>query len=314
MVIIASIHIVIYFYLGFILGFSKSPYNHNIKSILKNLFIQILPVISIEVVRSVILIRNKKNKFLLLITTIILILVEIKYNTLLSLFSNKEELFKYICEKIFPLIFCSFLYTYLALKGSYSLPLVYRLFKESINLLLPILPDIDWFVRGTVPIISSVIVYTLYKYKFTKEDKDFRKKKENILSKLSYTITLMLAISLVCFMLGFFKYEPIAILSNSMSPTFSRADVVIYKKLKEDELNELPNNSIIIYTLGKQNIAHRIVDIVKDEKNTRYQTKGDRNNMYDPNIVEVNQIKGIYVFHIKYIGYPSVWLYEFFNN
>ena len=28
----------------------------------------------------------------------------------------------------------------------------------------------------------------------------------------------------------------------------------------------------------------------------------------------IEQISGMYVFHVKYIGFPSIWLYEYFNN
>ena len=114
-------------------------------------------------------------------------------------------------------------------------------------------------------------------------------------------------------MVGMFKYEPIVILSNSMVPTFSRADVVIYKKINEKQLQEIPNGSIIVYSINNQNIVHRVVNIIK-ENEIMYQTKGDSNNVADRNLVKINQIKGIYVFHIKYIGFPSVWLYEYFNS
>lgn len=313
MFIISIIHIIIYLYLGLILGFSKSPYSHKLTSILENILTQIFPIIVIEITRCFIINRNKNNKRSLVFVTIILILSEVNYNVLLNLYGDKEQLFKYICEYIFPLISCSILCTYLSLIGSYSLSLVYRVFKEGVVILLPILPDVDWFIKGSVPIVSSVIVYILYKYIFNKEDDDAIKKKESLFSKFSYSVTVISAIALICFMVGMFKYEPIAILSNSMVPTFSRADVVIYKKLNEKQLQEIPNGSIIVYTMDNQNIAHRIINVIK-ENDVMYQTKGDGNNAPDMNFVKSNQIKGVYVFHIKYIGFPSVWLYEYFNS
>ncbi len=314
MIIISCVHILVYFYLGFILGFSKNPYSHKLIDILKNVIIQIIPVISIEVIRSFIVIRNKKNKFVLVTITILFILVEINYATLFSYNSNMVGLFEYVCEAIFSLIACNMLYTYLSLKGSYALPLTYRLFKESINILLPIIPDVNWLIKDSVPIISSAIVYVLYKYKFTKCERDLRKKEETFFTKTKYFITIILAITLICFMLGFFKYEPIVILSNSMVPTFSRADVIIYKDLKENELYKIPDGSIIIYTIEGQNMVHRVVNVIEENGTVKYQTKGDSNNVVDRNLVDVNQIKGIYVFHVKYIGLPSVWLYEALNK
>ena len=119
---------------------------------------------------------------------------------------------------------------------------------------------------------------------------------------------------LICFSLGLLKYEPITILSNSMAPMFNKADIVVYKKLNREELNNIKNNSIIIYTVENKNIIHRVINVIKENDIVRYQTKGDNNNVPDTKLVETNQIKGIYVFHIKYLGIPSVLLYEYINN
>lgn len=124
----------------------------------------------------------------------------------------------------------------------------------------------------------------------------------------------IICIASICFSLGLFKYEPITILSNSMTPIFNKADIVIYKKLNEKELNNIKINDIIIYTMEDKNIIHRVINIIKETGTIKYQTKGDSNDVPDTKLVEINQIKGIYVFHIKYIGFPSVWLYEYFNS
>ncbi len=314
MIILSSVHIIIFFYLGFIFGFSKSPYNHDILSILKNIIIKILPIVGIEVLRSVLATKNSKNKILLVSITILFILIEINYTVLFNLFSNKEDLFKYICSTILPLIATNILYTYLTLKGSYSLVLIYRLYKELVVLLLPIFPNIDWFTIGSLCILSPTLVYLLFKYKFIKEKKDIRQKKKNFFEKISYAITLIFLISLICFMLGLFQYEPISILSNSMFPSFERGDVVIFKKLNDDELKKITENTIIIYSVGNQNIAHRVINIIEKNNTTLYQTKGDSNNVSDTNLVTINQIKGVYTFHLKYIGFPSIWLYDYFHK
>ena len=97
-----------------------------------------------------------------------------------------------------------------------------------------------------------------------------------------------------------------------MAQTFVRGDVVIFEKISNKE--DIPINSIIIYSFGEQNIAHRVVDKIEKNNTVMYQTKGDNNNAPDTDLVPIEKIKGIYVFHIKYIGFPSIWLYDYFNN
>ena len=313
-VIISFINIAIYFCLGFTLGFSKSLYNHNIIAILQNFITQLLPIISIEFTRELIIARSKDNKPLIIYITILLILLEINSHTIINLLTNREEMFKYICSTIIPLIASNILYTYLTLKCTYIATLIYRIFNTAVILLLPIIPNLDWFGVGSLSLLSIIVIYLLFKYKLIKENTSVRKKIKDFYAKLSYIVTLILSIFLICFMMGVFKYEPISILSNSMEPKFSACDVVIIEKLSESELKEIPIGTIIAYTVNKQNVIHRVVDIVKIDDTVFYQTKGDNNNSPDANLVQIEQIRGIYKTHIKYIGFPSVWLYYFFND
>ena len=45
-----------------------------------------------------------------------------------------------------------------------------------------------------------------------------------------------------------------------------------------------------------------------------YITKGDNNNAEDVGEVTPDQIKGVVVYSVPKIGYPSVWLYELFQR
>ena len=53
--LISIAYIVLYFYLGFVVGFSRSPYNHTLIGYLKNVFEIFLPILSIEYTRSILI-------------------------------------------------------------------------------------------------------------------------------------------------------------------------------------------------------------------------------------------------------------------
>ena len=270
-------------------------------------FIQIIPIVGIEILRCIMLNKNKSNKIKIVAITVFLILLEINYNEIINIYDNKREMFEYISETIFPLIANNLLCTYLTLKGACLISFVYRICIQLNILLLPTLTNTNWFVNGSIGVILPTLIYLLFDYIFFKE-------KRNTLIEIMQVITVTLCTLLICFMLGVFRYESITILSNSMEPTFSRGDTIIYKKLNEEELKKIPKNSIIVYTIENKNIAHRVVEVINEKENVQYKTKGDSNNVADINLVQINQIKGIYMFHIKCIGFPSVWLYEYFNS
>lgn len=89
------------------------------------------------------------------------------------------------------------------------------------------------------------------------------------------------------------------IISESMEPTLEKNDIVIVQKCKESQLHK---GDIITFLQDEKIISHRILNIVKENGITKYETKGDNNKIADSNKVEFKQIYGKVVFKIKNIG------------
>ena len=124
-----------------------------------------------------------------------------------------------------------------------------------------------------------------------------------------YVPVFILIAMLAGFVMGLFKYQPIAVLSGSMSPTFNRGDAVVINKLNTREKDELKKGDIIQFVSGTKYVVHRIVEITNDEYgNKLFVTKGDHNNTRDAEKVSMENVIGKVSFVVPYIGYPSVWL------
>lgn len=314
MLIITLIYYIIYFYFGFFLGFLRSPYSHQIFTIAKNIFNSLVLILAIELSRYIYVSKNKDNKLFLVIFTILLIIMEINIPQVLSLYNvnDKEGLFKYIFQHILPLISLSFLFTYIDTISNYKTIMVYRIITILFIYIMPIFPNINWFLDASQGILVPAFFFMLFKYVFTKQENLSKRKIRS--SKISLTIAIISMASLVAFMLGAFKCEPVTIVSNSMLPTYSRGDVIVYEKMSSGDLIKLEKNSIIVCRVENQLVAHRVVNVIQENGIIKFQTKGDNNNGPDTDLVAINQIVGVYRFHLKYIGYPSVWLNDFFNN
>lgn len=314
MLIITLIYYIIYFYFGFFLGFLRSPYSHQIFTIAKNIFNSLVLILAIELSRYIYVSKNKYNKLLIVIFTILLIIMEINIPQVLSLYNvnDKEGLFKYIFQHILPLISISFLFTYIDTISNYKTIMVYRIITVLFIYIMPLFPNINWFLDASQGILVPAFFFMLFKYVFTKQENMSKRKVKS--SRLSLTIAIVSMATLVAFMLGAFKCEPVTIVSNSMLPTYSRGDVIIYEKMSSDDLKKLEKNSIIVYRVENQMVAHRVVNVIQDNGTIKFQTKGDNNNGPDTDLVAINQVVGVYRLHLKYIGYPSVWLNDFFND
>ena len=296
--IISLVFFLFYLACGFIFGFSKSPYNHSLINILKNLWLVFLPTYGMEIICFKLIKSNKNNFRIRALITIIIIISEINFKALFL--SHNIIFFHYFISEIIPIIAQNILFTYLSLNSRYGIPVIIKLFNELPKYFFPIILYHNWFIVGSFAIIKVLIIYYLFK-SFIFSPKPL--KYYNQLTPF-YPITIIISILLVLFMLGMFRYQPIAILSNSMTPTFKRGDIVIYKK----EENIHPGD-IIVFKYESRLIVHRVVSISE-----YYITKGDANKTLDYIKVKKEDIKGVYQFSLKYLGYPSIWLNELFTK
>lgn len=306
-------YLLAFFIMGFVIGFSRSGYDRSLHGIFMNILKYILPIIGIELFRSNVLIPNKEKKSVIIIFTIILILMELDYSLIYNNLRNTERFFQYIATRVLGVITYNIVFSFLVFKGSHAMNLIFRIPKELFILVMPFYPS-NWFMDSVFNLLTPAILYFLYRYIITYREKHKVSRRTQGISKIGLIFAVVFSVLLMLFMLGFFKCEPIGILSNSMYPTYSRGDMLIYEKFDESHLKNLEKGSIIIYRIGNQTVAHRVVNVIQENGETLYQTMGDNNNAPDVKYVKISQIQGVYRFHIKYIGYPSVWLHDFFSE
>lgn len=306
-------YLIINFMSGLIFGYTSNPYSNKLVPFLTNFWQIVVVIMGIEYTRSYVINENKSNKLFVILFTIVFILLEVNFSKFFSSINNREELFKYVSSTLLPLIFGNILYTYLTIKGSYKLVYIYRVIVEVTFLLVPILPNFDWFMIGIRGIVVPAIIYLVLKYssnyKAVRTRSNGRKKQNPLIYVPVFSIILIF----VLFMAGIFIYEPIAVLSNSMNPVFYRGDVVIYRKVDNNKLKNIKKYNIIVYSKDGQAVVHRVVDKYIKNGETYFITKGDANISNDLNPVSESQVIGVYQLSIKYIGYPSVWLNQIFN-
>ncbi len=97
-----------------------------------------------------------------------------------------------------------------------------------------------------------------------------------------------------------FGYKPFIVLSGSMETEIHKGDLIIAKKINPKKLKE---NDVIAFRDAENTVTtHRIIDIVEDDGQTYFITKGDNNNTQDQNMVEYKDVEGIYVLRIPNVG------------
>lgn len=303
------IYIIVYFLLGLLFGFQRTPYSKTLFSILKNVWSFGGLVFFQEFVREALLKTNKRKIWNFILMTLLIMLINLNYSNLLNHFKDLKEIFTYSSATLIPALLESALATYLVYIGGAKFSIVYRLFMTLPPFIVPIIPNFEWFASAVVGVVTPLAIYVYMNYVHVKKTERLSRRERSKYNPVVYVPTFLFIGLLAGFVMGLFKYQPIAVLSGSMSPTFDRGDAVVINKLTTREKDELKKGDIIQFVSGNKYVVHRIVSITNDNYgNKLFVTKGDHNNAIDMNKVSMEDVKGKVSFVIPLIGYPSVWL------
>jgi len=183
------------------------------------------------------------------------------------------------------------------------------------NIMVPIFPDLNWLAVALYELVLSLVCFLAINHINEKKQDRFsrrRAKKQKAIKNVPFMACLFVFVG---FIVGIFKYMPVAVMSNSMASIINRGDIVVIEKLNKQEVKQLKKYDIIEYNLDNSIIIHRIIEVEElSNGEVRFITKGDNNNVRDKDPVSEKQVIGKVKFKISYIGYPVVYLNDFFEN
>lgn len=97
-----------------------------------------------------------------------------------------------------------------------------------------------------------------------------------------------------------FGHKPFIVLSGSMENEIKIGDLIVVKNVNPEKLVK---GDVIAFRDAQNTVTtHRIIDLVEDNNNTYFVTKGDNNSSQDQNLVEYKDVEGIYSFRVPGVG------------
>lgn len=129
------------------------------------------------------------------------------------------------------------------------------------------------------------------------------KKIWNIVSTIIVTLVIIMAVLLIGVRLV--GLQPYTVLSGSMEPTYHTGSLIYVKNVKPQEVEV---GQPITFVLNEDLVVatHRVVEI--DEEKQHFYTKGDANEFEDGSPVHFNNLIGVPVFSIPYLGYVATFI------
>ena len=137
--------------------------------------------------------------------------------------------------------------------------------------------------------------------KYDLESINRRKKNAKIIKKVMEIIAIILIYNIILIaissenkisLINIFGYKSFIIKTNSMEPTIDINDVIITKKVQEEEIKV---QDIITFIKDNEVITHRNTKIENEENIKKYTTKGDNNNIEDSFKITNDNIEGKHI-------------------
>ncbi|MDD2190180.1 MAG: signal peptidase I [Eubacteriales bacterium] len=309
-IICAAVLTGIQFLAGSMIGqLGESPYILTPNGIFNNM-IFIAPVLIVrEFIRAYVLGSYcvKPNPKAFVTITIIMTLSDINFSNLF-LARSLEELAIYIAKEFGPLLCQNIMLSYLALYGGAGASLSYLGVITIFHWTSPILPVLNWLAEGAIGILVPIFALMFFIKKYEVHANNARREPARKGEGVLWTLTALLSIGLIWFVVGVFPIMPSVVATGSMQPLIYPGDVILLEQIRsEEQVRNLEVGDIIQFQREEILITHRIIEIEEDKlKNLTFHTKGDNNSAPDSQVVKANDIRGIYSHVIPKIGYPTL--------
>jgi signal peptidase len=301
------VYIITYLIAGLFVTFGNNPYSNTIKGFFINLWITGTVIIAREYIRYK-LINNVYDRYKIKVGIVIVVtfsLIEFGILSFIMRSTSGYYIFQEIMSNFIPIIIKNILFTYIAMNAGFIAPVLYQFIMHLFLWISPILPNSPWVLKAFIDTLipSVILLYIIYE----KNRKNiFKVKQGRSVSNPTQILPIaILLIIIIWFAMGIFPVKPLSIASASMKPTIEVGDVVIMKKCKPEEVII---GDIIEFTNGSRRTVHRVIDITKQNGKYYFVTKGDNNSEPDRELVLEDALFGKYIFRIKYIGLPAIWL------
>ena len=298
--------------LGLILGFTRTLFSPQISYWTQGFIQALIVTVLMEYIRYTLIRNNFTNKISICIITLLMIFLNIIINSNIYNLTENYRIFVFICTIVFPAIAQELLGSYMVYNYGLLPAITYKLVINLYIYVLPIFTHLGDYLYGTFEILIPFTIYMiLSKYLKNNIDIKQRRKRTNKISLEIITIPILIClIILIVLISGIFKYQIIAIASDSMIPTYERGDVIIFEKIKQEELNSIEVGDILVFKKDDIIITHRVVKIKEENSKIYFYTKGDNNLTNDVDPVKGEEVIGVGKKLIKYIGFPTVTLNE----
>ncbi len=301
---IGVIYVAVLYLIGIFAGFYNATVKLSLWSIWKYIIPYIVIIISSEMIRKKIVL--KEDKISKIIILVIMVMLDVILTTNIYNLNTAKDYFTLVSFVIFASIANNLLFNYIEIQyRNAKAIIIYRIITTLYVYVFPIIPDLYIFLESIIKMVVPYIIYIILENVYSKQKLVVTietRKKERIISTIVCIITVIIVMLISCK----FKYGVLVIGSGSMTGTINKGDIILYEKYKSTD--DIKVGNIIVFYEDDIKVIHRIIDQKLMGEETRYYTKGDANQKQDEGYRETKDIIGQVKARIHYMGWFTLWI------
>jgi signal peptidase I len=301
---IGVIYVAVLYLIGIFAGFYNATVKLSLWSIWKYIIPYIVIIISSEMIRKKIVL--KEDKISKIIILVIMVMLDVILTTNIYNLNTAKDYFTLVSFVIFASIANNLLFNYIEIQyRNAKAIIIYRIITTVYVYVFTIIPDLYIFLESIIKMVVPYIIYIILENVYSKQKLVVTietRKKERIISTIVCIITVIIVMLISCK----FKYGVLVIGSGSMTGTINKGDIILYEKYKNTD--DIKVGNIIVFYEDDIKVIHRIIDQKLMGEETRYYTKGDANQKQDEGYRETKDIIGQVKARIPYMGWFTLWI------
>ena len=302
--IIGLVYVGFLYFLGLFVGYYHSTVQLTLWSIINYIIPYLIIIISSEIIRKNILLREYKySKFVIIIA---MVMLDVVINTNIYNLDTVNDYFTLISFVIISSIANNIFFNYSIKKfRNATAIIIYRIITTLYMYFIPITPDVYIFLESVFKLVLPYIIYVIVESFYGKKEEMVptkQKRKDTIILIISIIIIVLILMLVSCK----FKYGALVVGSESMTGTINKGDIIIYEKYEDESQVNVGN--IIVFNNDETKIIHRIIDKKTIGGKQIYHTQGDANQTRDEGYRMYEDIVGQVKIRIPYIGYFTLWI------
>ncbi len=294
---------------GLYFGYYANPDASSPSSILLYALPSALIIVSCEVLRGVLL--GQEQRSLTVLSYVICLIGELFLCGGLSLLNDRFQFMEIVAQTLLPALLSNLVYHYMTKRYGIYPNVAFRLVLSVLPYFIPFTPAVPEVLNALLLILLPVGFWFFIHSLFEKKQRTATKKTGGwVYAGGALLLSFVLAVTLL--VTGQFHFGVLVIATESMQGTVDVGDVILYEEYDGESV--IKKNDIVIFSKnGATLIVHRVTDIENINGQVRYYTKGDANPDEDLGYITAEDITGVVLQKIPYLGSATLWFRSLFQ-